>query len=110
VPETLRLCDAKDAASLEKNDWVLKSDYGCEGDEVIIGRAVTDEVWQQSLEEAIPTRWILQRFFEAAPTEDGYIPNYGVYLLGGCRGGIYTRLAPVATDYRALSVATFLEE
>lgn len=110
VPETLRLCDAQNAAALEKNDWVLKSDYGCEGDEVIIGRAVTDEVWQQSLEEAIPTRWILQRFFEAAPTEDGYIPNYGVYLLGGCRGGIYTRLAPVATDYRALSVATFLEE
>lgn len=110
VPETLRLCDVEDAKIMEQDDWVLKSDYGCEGDEVIIGRAVSEEIWQQSLEQAIPTRWILQRFFEAAPTEDGYIPNYGVYLLGGRRGGIYTRLAPVATDYRALSVATFLEQ
>ncbi len=109
VPKTLRLCDVQDAALLEKNDWVMKSDYGCEGDEVIIGREVSDDIWQQSLEQAIPTRWILQQFFAAAPTEDGYIPNFGVYLLGGRTSGIYTRLAPVATDYRALSVATFLE-
>ena len=110
VPETIRLCDMQEATKLEQRDWVLKSDYGCEGDEVIIGRSVSEEIWQQSLEQAIPTRWILQRFFEAAPTEDGYIPNYGVYLLGGRSSGIYTRLAPVATDYRALSVATFLEK
>jgi glutathionylspermidine synthase len=110
VPETVRLCDMQETTKLEQRDWVLKSDYGCEGDEVIIGRSVSEEIWQQSLEQAIPTRWILQRFFEAAPTEDGYIPNYGVYLLGGRSSGIYTRLAPVATDYRALSVATFLEK
>lgn len=109
VPKTLRLCDVRDAVLLEKNEWVLKSDYGCEGDEVIIGREVSNDIWQQSLEQAIPTRWILQQFFDAAPTEDGYIPNFGVYLLGGRTSGIYTRLAPVATDYRALSVATFLE-
>ncbi|MBL7992979.1 MAG: glutathionylspermidine synthase family protein, partial [Candidatus Kapabacteria bacterium] len=109
VPKTLRLCDVHDALLLEKNEWVLKSDYGCEGDEVIIGREVSTDIWQQSLEQAIPTRWILQQFFDAAPTADGYIPNFGVYLLGGRKSGIYTRLAPVATDYRALSVATFLE-
>lgn len=109
VPTTLRLCDVHDALLLEKNEWVLKSDYGCEGDEVIIGREVNNDIWQQSLEQAIPTRWILQQFFDAAPTEDGFIPNFGVYLLGGRTSGIYTRLAPVATDYRALSVATFLE-
>ncbi|MFY8001125.1 MAG: glutathionylspermidine synthase family protein [Candidatus Kapaibacteriota bacterium] len=108
VPETVRLCDVDDVTVLEKDDWVLKSDYGCEGDEVIIGCAVSDEIWQLSLSQAIPTRWILQRFFDAAPTPDGFIPNYGVYLLGGQTGGIYTRLAPISTDYRALSVATFL--
>ncbi|MCU0424445.1 MAG: glutathionylspermidine synthase family protein [Candidatus Kapabacteria bacterium] len=108
VPETERLCDVHNASLLRKDEWVLKSDYGCEGDEVIIGCAVSDELWQQSLQQAIPTRWILQRFFDASPTDDGFIPNYGVYLLGGQASGIYTRLAPVSTDYRALSVATFV--
>ena len=108
IPRTYRLCDMPDPAALEKKDWVLKSDYGSEGDEVIIGSAVSNELWQQSLQQAIPTRWILQRFFEATPTEDGFIPNYGVYLLGGKASGLYSRIAPVATDYRALSAATFV--
>jgi glutathionylspermidine synthase len=112
-PETQRLCDIQGDAEFQKMlenkaEYVIKSDYGCEGDEVIIGRSVSDEIWRCSLEEAIPTRWIVQRFFEAAPTSDGYIPNYGVYLLGGVASGIYTRLAPLQTDYRALSVATFI--
>jgi len=110
VPETCRLCDVQDKTMIEENkrDWVLKSDYGCEGAEVIIGKAVSDELWQRSTEPAIPTRWILQRFFEAVPTAEGYIPNYGVYLLGGTASGIYTRLAPVITDYHAVSAATFI--
>lgn len=107
VPETQRLCDVQDSSLLNKDEWVLKSDYGCEGDEVIIGSAISEELWQQSLQQAIPTRWILQRFFDAEPTDDGFIPNYGLYLIGGQASGIYTRLAPVSTDYRALSVATF---
>jgi glutathionylspermidine synthase len=110
VPETYRLCDVQDKTMIEENkqDWVLKSDYGCEGAEVIIGKAVSDEIWQRSIETAIPTRWILQSFFEAVPTAEGYIPNYGVYLLGGTASGIYTRLAPVITDYHAISAATFI--
>lgn len=114
IPKTHRLCDIQ-----QSNEWntvmneperfVLKSDYGCEGDEVIIGRGVSLELWQRSLEQAIPTRWIVQEFFEAAPSNDGFLPNYGVYLLGGKASGIYTRLAPLQTDYRALSAATFVQ-
>jgi glutathionylspermidine synthase len=108
VPYTLRLRDAAAAEGLDKNEWTLKSDYGCEGDEVIIGRAVSEDIWRQSLEQAIPERWVLQRFFDARPTKDDLIPNYGVYLVGGRAAGIYTRFAPAQTDYRALSAATFL--
>jgi hypothetical protein len=104
----LRLRDAAAAEGLDKNEWTLKSDYGCEGDEVIIGRAVSEDIWRQSLEQAIPERWVLQRFFDARPTKDDLIPNYGVYLVGGRAAGIYTRFAPAQTDYRALSAATFL--
>ena len=113
IPPTQRLWDAQTTGAIDhilnhKDRFVLKSDYGCEGDEVILGRSVSEEIWQKSLEEAIPERWIVQDFFEAAPLPDGYIPNYGVYLLGGKARGIYTRLAPLHTDYRALSVATFI--
>lgn len=114
IPPTQRLCDI-DEETRQKNllgkqhNYVLKSDYGCEGDEVIVGQNVTADIWQRSVQQAIPTRWIVQEFFDAAPTQDGYIPNYGVYLLGGKARGIYTRLAPTQTDYRSLSVATFLQ-
>ncbi len=114
IPPTQRLCDIDEETLQEKliagqHNYVLKSDYGCEGDEVIVGRNVAPDLWQRSLQQAIPTRWIVQEFFDAAPTDDGFIPNYGVYLLGGKARGIYTRLAPTQTDYRSLSVATFLQ-
>jgi glutathionylspermidine synthase len=113
IPKTQRLCDAQEQSNFDeilhhREKYVLKSDYGCEGDEVILGRGVSEDIWECSLREAIPTRWIVQEFFEAAPTADGFIPNYGVYLLGGVASGIYTRLAPLQTDYRALSAATFI--
>lgn len=107
LPETRRLVDI-DATTLERTGWVLKSDYGCEGDEVIIGAAVTDDIWRLSLERAIPGRWIVQRYFEAEREADLAIANYGVYLLGGLAAGIYTRYSPTATDATALSAPTFI--
>ena len=98
-----------DPANLNKDDWVLKSDYGCEGDEVIIGKFVSDDIWTRSFAAAIPHRWMIQRFFEAEPVSENLIPNYGIYLMGGKAGGIYTRLAKQATDYAALSAATFIK-
>jgi len=35
---------------------VIKSDYGCEGDEVVIGANVPTGVWKDSLEMAVPGR------------------------------------------------------
>jgi glutathionylspermidine synthase len=107
IPETYRLTGI-DPQSLDKRDWVLKSDYGCEGDEVIIGRFTTDEIWSESLLKAVPEHWILQKFFEAKTDIDGFIPNYGVYLLGGEASGIYTRLSKIATDYTSITVPTFI--
>jgi glutathionylspermidine synthase len=117
IPETWRFTDL-DVHALCKDEWVLKSDYGCEGDEVLVGNFVSQEQWQQALELAVPERWIVQRFFEAqpekpvgeTPTPESpvAIPNYGVYVIGGKASGIYTRLSMQATDYRAVSAATFV--
>jgi glutathionylspermidine synthase len=110
IPQTTRFADVPDPLALDKNDWVLKSDYGCEGDEVIIGRFATAEHWQTCLQMAVPKRWILQKFFEAAPldTSTTLVPNYGIYLLGGSASGIYTRLSSAMTDNKAVSAATFV--
>jgi glutathionylspermidine synthase len=87
----------------QKDDWVLKSDYGAEGDEVVIGRLVTPEVWQESLVHARRGRWIVQRWFRAKEGAGGEIVNYGVFLLAGEAAGLYARVQVGATDERALS-------
>ena len=53
VPETVRL-DAMHPEQLmaEREGWVLKSDYGCEGQEVVIGRSCTPEEWAETLWKA----------------------------------------------------------
>jgi glutathionylspermidine synthase len=108
VPRSIRLSDAG-AEVLNKDDYVLKSDYGCEGDEVIIGRDVSQTLWEQSLMAALPDRWILQERFEPTTVLDRMIPNYGVFLVGGRASGIYTRLSRGATDHSATTLPTFVE-
>lgn len=107
IPETRRLRDMP-VTALVKDEWVLKSDYGCEGDEVILGRSVDETIWNASLGAAKPDRWIVQRFFEAAPTERGEIPNYGLYVIGGEAAGIFTRVSQQATDYCAVVPPTYV--
>ena len=78
VPFTLRLEAAdRDVLRREREGWVLKSDYGAEGDEVIIGRETPTEVWAYSLAHAIPRRWIAQRYFESRRDEAGRDVNHG---------------------------------
>lgn len=108
IPETHRLGDV-DPGSLVQEEWVLKSDYGCEGDEVIIGKLASQEIWEKSLAAAIPERWILQRYFEAGADERGLVPNYGLYLIAGEAAGIFTRLSSHSTDYTAVVPPTFIE-
>lgn len=110
VPPTFRLCNTDpDVIRQERERWVLKSDYGCEGDEVVIGRNTSDDDWDRILRNAIPERWIAQEYFEAAADENGLIPNYGLFLIGGRAGGIFTRFSSASTDYRALTAPTFVQ-
>jgi len=104
VPVTRRLESFhKEQLLAQKDDWVLKSDYGAEGDEVIIGRFATPQVWQQSLAHARKSRWIVQRYFHAKQDPRGQSINYGVFVLAGESSGLYARVQAGATDDRALS-------
>ena len=109
IPATFRLetLDAK-ALTAEKDEWVLKSDYGAEGEEVIIGRLATREDWQKCLTHARAGHWVAQRYFEASTNQAGEVVNYGVYLVAGCAAGIYARTHKGATTDEALSVATLV--
>src|SRR5258706_9661658 len=109
VPYTSRLETIhKERLLAEREDWVLKSDYGAEGDEVIIGRGTGESEWAASLDHARPGRWIAQRYFEALPENGpggaGQPLNYGVFLVGGEANGLYVRRQAGATDDRAVSV------
>ncbi|MCK6532682.1 MAG: glutathionylspermidine synthase family protein [Polyangiaceae bacterium] len=109
IPATFRL-ETLDATALtaDKDEWVLKSDYGAEGEEVIIGRLATREDWQKCLTHARAGHWVAQRYFEASTNQAGEVVNYGVYLVAGCAAGIYARTHKGATTDEALSVATLI--
>jgi glutathionylspermidine synthase len=114
IPETRRLA-AMRHEDLSRDEWVLKSDYGCEGDSVLCGPFVKPSDWQLALATAIPEHWIAQRFFEVAPIEDGQggevtLPNYGVYLIGGRAASFYTRLSQKATNYASVTAPTFISQ
>lgn len=110
IPITSRLETMhEEQLAVQRADWVLKSDYGAEGDEVVIGKLVTDEVWRASLLHARTGRWIAQRYFEAETIDAaGTTVNHGVYLVGGEAAGLYARLQAGATDDRALSVPVLI--
>jgi glutathionylspermidine synthase len=109
VPYTSRLETIHPERLLaERDDWVLKSDYGAEGDEVVIGRETDAATWAASLQHARPGRWIAQRYFEALPEMRpggaGQPLNYGVFLIAGEAAGVYLRRQAGATDDHAVSV------
>jgi glutathionylspermidine synthase len=112
IPETRRLTTMRHE-ELDRDEWVLKSDYGCEGDSVLCGPFTKPSDWQLALATAIPEHWVAQRFFEVAPVDDGQggetaLPNYGIYLIGGRAAGFYTRLSRKATDYTSVTAPTFI--
>jgi hypothetical protein len=96
-----RLCD-------ERALWVLKSDYGCEGEEVVIGAETTPAVWASTLADALPDRWIAQRRFDPLRDKRGRSVNYGVYLVGGQGAGLFTRLQARGTDRTAICAPTII--
>jgi hypothetical protein len=104
LPETFRLEDLPVQRLLdEREEWVLKSDYGCEGEEVLIGQALSASQWRECLDQALPARWIAQRRFTARTTAAGEVVNHGVYLVAGQAAGLYARLSRGATDVGAVS-------
>lgn len=109
IPETYRLTQMpQDELLAHRQDWVLKSVYGCEGEETVCGPFVSAETWCETVTKALPPLWICQRFFHAAPEPHGALCNYGVYLVGGRSGGFFTRLAAAATDASAVTAPTFI--
>ena len=109
VPYTARLESLPSSTLAARADWVLKSDYGCEGTEVVIGAAVDDGAWSDALLHARRGRWIAQRYFAARLDGDGRCANVGVYLVGGEAAGFFSRIHRGATDYHATTVATLIE-
>ena len=109
LPYTVRLETlAPGRLRAERADWVLKSDYGCEGEEVVIGAEVGAAAWARALDDVLPSRWIAQRRFVACPNAAGEIANYGVYLVDGRAAGLYTRLQAGRTDRTAVSAPTIV--
>ena len=110
VPYTSRLETVHSERILaDREGWVLKSDYGAEGDEVVVGSAVDDATWHETFSCARPGRWIAQRYFEAHRADGDSPPstdvvNYGVFLIGGEASGTYVRRQSGATDGAAVSV------
>jgi hypothetical protein len=110
IPFSLRLESVdRDVLRRERDDWVLKTDYGCEGEEVVIGRDVPADVWADLLAHAFPQRWIAQRRFDSRRDAAGRAANHGVFVAAGCAAGLYTRLSVGATDGTAISVAPVIE-
>lgn len=111
IPYTARLESIHEMQlRADKDRWVIKSDYGAEGDEVIIGRFTTHEAWEQTLVKARPGRFIAQQYFEARRDPTGSIENHGVFVVAGEACGIYTRRDRGLTDATALSVPTLVRQ
>jgi glutathionylspermidine synthase len=105
IPYTVRM-ETLSAAELmrDREAWVLKSDYGAEGDEVLVGRLTPPLEWGVAVEHAVPGRWVAQRYFAAQEGPGGETVNHGVYVIAGEAAGLYTRVQRGATDTHALSV------
>ncbi len=88
----------------QKDDWVLKSVFGAEGEEVVVGRLTDVARWSASLEQAQGGQWIAQRYFGARVDDANRSTNFGVFLVAGRACGVYARVQAGPTDGRALSV------
>lgn len=91
LPYTARLELVRDELWQQREQWVLKSDYGCEGDEVVLGPCVDQATWEDALGHALARRWVAQRWFEPHQDHDGLVTNHGVYVVAGAPSGLLLR-------------------
>lgn len=105
VPVTFRLESVHgELLRAKRSEWVLKSAYGAEGDQVVIGALTDEATWNESLEKARPGLWIAQRYFEVEVDPEGMNTNLGVFVVGGKASGLFARRQKGPTDGSALSV------
>ncbi|HXX66759.1 MAG TPA: glutathionylspermidine synthase family protein [Polyangiaceae bacterium] len=98
LPRARRLSDCELAqVERDKDEWVLKSDYGCEGTDVLVGKDTSPGDWRDALGRVVPSRWIVQTYFEAE-RDRGELTNYGVFVVAGRASGIYLRASAGPTD------------
>lgn len=110
VPRSLRMeALATETLLAKRMGLVLKSDYGCEGDEVVVGAEVDEGRWSAAVHQAVPGRWIAQDRFCPCRDDDGAAVNYGVYLIGGKATGLFCRTQAGATDRRAVSAPVLVD-
>ena len=111
LPHTVRLETVRDELWTQRERWVLKSDYGCEGDEVVIGADVEQAEWEAALAKVIARRWVAQRYFAAERDAAGQCVNHGVYLIGGRPAGLLARVHGTGpTDTSARIAPVFVTE
>ncbi len=104
IPYTVRMESLPvEELAASREQWVLKSDYGAEGDEVLVGRHTPQSEWNAALVHAAPGRWVAQRYFAAEETAGGESVNHGVYVIAGEAAGLYARVQRGTTDTQALS-------
>ncbi|WP_434379589.1 glutathionylspermidine synthase family protein [Melittangium boletus] len=109
IPYTVRLETLPiEELARDREQWVLKSDYGAEGDEVLVGRLTPQREWNAALVHALPGRWVAQRYFAAEESPSGETINHGVYVIAGQAAGLYTRVQRGATDPLALSTPVLI--
>lgn len=94
----------------EREAWVMKSDYGAEGDEVILGASVSDAEWRAAIERARPGRWIAQQRFLPKLDARGEEQNLGIFVVAGRAAGVYARVSAGSTDVTARSVPVLIKE
>jgi glutathionylspermidine synthase len=111
LPFTARLEAVREELWHDRERWVLKSDYGCEGAEVVVGAHVDQRAWEHALAHTIARRWVAQHHVAPERDADGDVVNHGVWLVGGEPAGALARVhaADRATDGAAPMAAVLVE-
>lgn len=115
---TRHLEHSQDRSSLEtqRQQWVLKQNFGRMGDNVVMGSLVSDTQWSAALNEVRrrPADWVVQRCFDVAPVDFTSGPQYpalGAYLINGRFVGYYSRVAPAPFHtHQAIYVPTVIDD
>lgn len=110
LPRTHRLEAVREDLWHQKDHFVLKSDYGCEGAEVVVGRHVDQAQWEATLAHVIARRWVAQEWFAAETDAAGDVVNHGVYVIAGEAAGVLARVhqAAAPTDAGARCAPVFV--